>query len=615
MARLFVDKKQDKASQYAQAAELLKSKQLGHLIGVERAPGHPYQGNSVEVRSAAKSALIEDWKQAYRDNYHSQEGQKPPSERTLSERSLLMMAYSNKDVRDLNTHARTHLKSSGDIGREDINYTITREVEDDFGRRTKLKEERSFSTGDRIVFTRNKTALDKESLGVKNGSMGTILSLDKNKIEVRLDDKGAHDKDKTLSFSPNLFSFFDQGWAVTIHKSQGTTVDKSFILASHEMNQNLTYVAMTRHREDVHVYGSTLDFWRSEKVSEVLSKSGEKLGAADYLDAQSLSLLMKDEDKFLDRIFTRLSDELHAMGAVSKHVFTSVADRFLGKNSKDDSLILLKPETVREEDRAHEILKKDPQHVYRPEQEVLSGLHNRDSSADLSVLLTQQKSKINLTSQDVYEDWKHPAFTHADFYKRVFEEGLKVHGEEGAVQYWNEKREPYIKLYEQKIEQVGHELQSPLLSYMSDESRALAHKAALEDPDRALNFLAQVKASKQAEQDAVAKSQQSPSSLHKDASLHSDHALVSTWRQEQEDIKRNAEGTVSSYLKFKELHYEQQNSPYDSDLKNELRNLSKNIFKNKEMFEQIEGLDPEMSKLIKKAAIEKTREVDYGFSL
>jgi ATP-dependent exoDNAse (exonuclease V) alpha subunit len=305
MARLFVSKKQDKSSQYQEASQLLKAKKLDHLIGCERAPG---QG--VEVRSGAKAALISDWRRAYQMDSHT----------SVPQKSLLMMAYSNRDVRDLNTQARSLLKDSGVIEKEDVSYTITREVEDDFGRRARFKETRDFSKGDRLVFTRN-----KQDLGVKNGSIGTILSLESNKIEVELD------QGDKVSFSPQMFPFFDQGWAVTIHKSQGTTVDKSFLLASHEMNQNLTYVAMTRHREDVHVYGSTLDFWRSEKVPEILAKSGEKLGAADYLDSHSLSLLMKDEDRFLNKLFTRLGDELQAMGAVSRRAFEAVADHFLGR--------------------------------------------------------------------------------------------------------------------------------------------------------------------------------------------------------------------------------------------------------------------------------------------
>ncbi len=581
MARLFVSKKQEKPSQYQEASQFLKSKKLDHLIGMERAPG---QG--VEVRREAKAALIEDWRQAY---------QMDP------DKSLLMMAYSNQDVRDLNTQARSLLKASGVIEKEDVSYTITREVEDDFGRRKGFKETRDFSKGDRLVFTRN-----KEDLGVKNGSIGTILSLESNKIEVELDQRQGQDQGDKVSFSPQMFPFFDQGWAVTIHKSQGTTVDKSFLLASHEMNQNLTYVAMTRHREDVHVYGSTLDFWRPEKVPEILAKSGEKLGAADYLDSHSLSLLMKEEDRFLNKLFTRLSDELQAMGAVSKRAFEAAADHFLGRVSERER-ILLKPEIVREEVRAQEILQKasTPPHTEKkPEEESISGSQNN---------VTQQTNKIN-TLQEVYEDWKHPAFNSADFYKRVFTEGLKSHGEAASIQYWQSKREPYMKVFKQKIEKVDHELQSPLLSYMSDEARVLARKAAFEDPDKALKFLSHLQEIKKTEQHALLAAEQAQ------AKAFQEKALAIKLEEEKEQARQEGFKKASShYFRFRDLSRELEKRD-DSDLEKERHALGKSLYKNKEFFEHLEKMDPEMSKLIKQASqenhLQKVKEMDRGgFSL
>jgi hypothetical protein len=77
----------------------------------------------------------------------------------------------------------------------------------------------------------------------------------------------------------------------------------------------------------------------------------------------------------------------------------------------------------------------------------------------------------------VHEDWKHPAFKLADKYKEVFTEGLKLYGEERAVQYWQSKRESFFKLYEQKIEAVESILTSPVLSYLSGESRNLTRKS------------------------------------------------------------------------------------------------------------------------------------------
>ena len=102
------------------------------------------------------------------------------------------------------------------------------------------------------------------------------------------------------------------------------------------MSRNLSYVAMTRHREDVQVFGSSLDFWRPEKLPALLSQSGEKLTAGDYLDSDSLAKLMKSNDTLITKVFTRLSNELHAMGAVSREVFWHVADRFLGITREKD---------------------------------------------------------------------------------------------------------------------------------------------------------------------------------------------------------------------------------------------------------------------------------------
>lgn len=328
MAELFVNKNLDKTTQQTAITNLLKEKGLDILIGMEKKPGQ-----SVDLRQEAKAELVNSWHSAFKEN---------------PEKQSLMLAYSNRDVNDLNASARSLLKASGHISKDDFIYTVAKMAENDFGDKQTIKEEKSFSKGDRIVFTHN-----NYGLGVKNGTMGIVTELDKRSIQVKLDEGNS------ICFAPNLNPHFDQGWAITIHKSQGTTVDKSYVLASYEMTQNLAYVSMTRHREDVHVFGSSLDFWRPEKLPEVLAKSGEKLSAADYLDTDSLNKLMQKEDHLLTKIFNRISNELEAMGTVSEKTFWQVADHFLGVNR--DKEIIIKPEVskeaIREETRAEELLK------------------------------------------------------------------------------------------------------------------------------------------------------------------------------------------------------------------------------------------------------------------
>ncbi|MBL8676221.1 MAG: AAA family ATPase [Alphaproteobacteria bacterium] len=248
LALQLVGKNQPKNIQREEAKELLKECKLDHLIGIQRPVG-----SGVEVRKQAKEELIRNWHSAFKAS---------PG------KSIIMLAYSNRDVNDLNQSARTLLKKSGHISEAEFTYNIKKEIEDDFGKTSTLKQQKGFSKGDRIVFTKN-----KYWSGIRNGTMGTITELNNQTIRVKLDE-GKGISGKELSFAPNLNPHFDHGWTITIHKSQGTTVDRAFVLASFEMSQNLAYVAMTRHRDWVKVFGSSLENKRRVDPSQFFFTCG-----------------------------------------------------------------------------------------------------------------------------------------------------------------------------------------------------------------------------------------------------------------------------------------------------------------------------------------------------
>ena len=322
-----------------------------------------------DFRAETKAALLQAWHQDFK---------KAP------ETSALVLAFSNKDVHDLNQSARFLLKQSGNLSKKEVLFTIKKQEEDDFGKQSITSQAKGFSVGDRIVFTRN-----NNGLGVKNGTLGMITDISSQTIQVKLENQ-----EKTISFAPNLSPYFDHGWAVTIHKSQGSTVDKTFVLASSAMSQNLSYVAMTRHREDLQVFGSSLDFWRPEKLPELLSQSGEKLTAGDYLDATSLAKLMESDDKLITKVFSRLSNELHAMRAVSKEAFWHVADRFLGITLENNRV---GPEhlglSLREEGRAEKLLKGHHTNRETAEKPLSPGLLKEMRPSESSKELLKQEQR------------------------------------------------------------------------------------------------------------------------------------------------------------------------------------------------------------------------------
>ncbi|NEJ01284.1 BID domain-containing protein, partial [Rhizobium ruizarguesonis] len=102
-------------------------------------------------------------------------------------------------------------------------------------------------------------------------------------IQVRLDGKAqTQDGQRQVTVPVNRYQSFDHGYATTIHKTQGSTVDRSFVLASTTMDRHLTYVAMTRHREEVQLYAG-LDAFKTERaLTEALSRSGVKETTLDY---------------------------------------------------------------------------------------------------------------------------------------------------------------------------------------------------------------------------------------------------------------------------------------------------------------------------------------------
>ncbi|MGC3940907.1 AAA family ATPase [Roseobacter sp. EG26] len=160
------------------------------------------------------------------------------------ERRRLAFAHRRKDVHALNQSIRAALRSEHPA-QETLISTAT--------------GPRAFSEGDRIVLGKNDRAL-----ALKNGMLGTVDTISDTGITIALDDQ------RKITINPEIYRHLDHGYAVTIHKSQGATVDYAYVLASRSMDKHLAYVAMTRHRENMHVFVDDKDrpHWVARKVTQ-----------------------------------------------------------------------------------------------------------------------------------------------------------------------------------------------------------------------------------------------------------------------------------------------------------------------------------------------------------
>ena len=200
-----------------------------------------------DTREAARSALVDGW---------------DTLRQAKPEASQLMLAHTRADVAELNQLARGRMRDAGELGAEQVVQTE--------------RGERALAVGDRVMFLRN-----ERSMGVKNGTLGTVETIDGSRLAVRLDggDRGQ------VQFDLKDYAQIDHGYAATIHKSQGVTVDHAHLVASDGLDRHAAYVGMSRHRETLAVHYGADDFKDRDQLTRILGRERAKDTTLDYSGA------------------------------------------------------------------------------------------------------------------------------------------------------------------------------------------------------------------------------------------------------------------------------------------------------------------------------------------
>ena len=194
------------------------------------------------------------------------------------------MAHRRADVRAINDAIRAELQDRGVLARGELARVaddslapgdVAHEREGP-GRALTFQTntgQREFAPGDRIVFLEN-----NRDLGVKNGMLGTVEHVEAGRIVAQLDGRGGD----SVSVPMGDYQAIDHGYATTIHKNQGATVDRSYVMASGTMDRHLTYVAMTRHRDGAQLYAGADEFADRHAGQTLASGRLAEHGTAPY---------------------------------------------------------------------------------------------------------------------------------------------------------------------------------------------------------------------------------------------------------------------------------------------------------------------------------------------
>ncbi|WP_066762347.1 Ti-type conjugative transfer relaxase TraA [Sphingobium sp. CCH11-B1] len=199
--------------------------------------------HAAETREQARSELVERWDR----------------ERIATpDQTRIILTHTNDEVRELNEVARDRMRAAGALG-DDVLVKAERGA-------------RAFASGDRIMFLRNERGLE-----VKNGTLGTVEQVNQQGMTVRTDDG------RSVAFDMKDYAHVDHGYAATIHKAQGMSVDRSHMLATPGMDRHGSYVGMTRHREGMALHYGRDDFKDDSKLVRILSRERTKDMASDYV--------------------------------------------------------------------------------------------------------------------------------------------------------------------------------------------------------------------------------------------------------------------------------------------------------------------------------------------
>ena len=205
----------------------------------------------------------------------------------------ITLAYRNRDVNALNQLIRLKLKEQGALN---SSFKIGNQ---------------EFSIGDRIRFTQNdhqghfvknihanlfQTVREHlkptQVQGIKNGTFGTILAWNNQYIKIQLDDG------RDVKFKPSEYGHLTHGYALSIHKSEGSTFDRTFVALDPLLNSSILLVAMSRHRHDVQIFINREEVVDFKALIEKINRGKFKEALYDYEVPEDKKIYLKRVQKY-----------------------------------------------------------------------------------------------------------------------------------------------------------------------------------------------------------------------------------------------------------------------------------------------------------------------------
>ncbi|MGE3481668.1 MAG: AAA family ATPase [Gammaproteobacteria bacterium] len=223
------------------AASMMAEGNFADALGIYQAKGAIHW---TRTQDQARAALVEQWAQ---------------DSAAAPDKARFVFAYTNADVAQLNADIRAVRRERGELG-EDHQLPTADGVRD-------------FATGDRVQFTGT-----NKKLGLYNGAAATITSIEDHQVTVQLD--GRHGE--VRQFDVDAFRTFRHGYAGTIYKGQGRTLDQTYLYHSEHWRSAASYVALTRHRDKAELFVATNTARDVPQLARQMARVDDRRAASQF---------------------------------------------------------------------------------------------------------------------------------------------------------------------------------------------------------------------------------------------------------------------------------------------------------------------------------------------
>jgi Ti-type conjugative transfer relaxase TraA len=192
--------------------------------------------------------------------------------------SRFVFAYTNKDVNALNKDLRSVRRERGELG-EDLLFTSKH-------------GEAAFAVGDRLQFTDT-----LKGAGIYNGNAGTVTRIDRNvgRISVTLD-AAAGREGRDVEWYASEFNGFRHGYAGTIYKGQGKTLDHTYLMHTRHWRAASSYVALTRQRESARIFVAVETARDLRQLARQIGRNEIKSASVAYATADELTPKQRERE-------------------------------------------------------------------------------------------------------------------------------------------------------------------------------------------------------------------------------------------------------------------------------------------------------------------------------